>query len=359
MLLRVFAAGGVVVTALAACATAQPASHPAPPPAGAAISAFGVAEVRNGHAVLYAVAGSRWTTVPLPHLPAAGASVAGHGASIYAAQAGTGGVTLDSTHDGGRSWQQRRVATTQDVAAVSLALSADGSKLAMLLDRSTSAGVAGPANVLVGPATAGALAVHPAPAAGRVAWWHGRLALSGGVLSSRLYLGDATASSWQPVPVSGQGLAPLRSVDPTTPSIGTPATLPDGALLVPVTSHAGPPSVDLLATANGRAFRSLGRVPLAGELGGGTSPPVSVVPGADTVVSDPNTLRFTVVSSSGRRSFIPTGLPAPPSTLSFATPQLGLAEVDTASCAHGKTGCTVGTDVFATSDGGATWQSAP
>jgi hypothetical protein len=359
MSLRVFAAAGVVVTALAGCAAAQPSSHPAPPPVGAAIRAAGVAGVRNGHAVVYAVVGSRWATVPLPHQPAAGASVTGHGASIYAAQVDAGGVTLDSTHDGGRSWQQRQVATTPDVAGVSLALSADGSKLAMLLDRSTSAGVAGQASVLVGPATAGALAAHPAPAAGQVAWWHGRLALSGGVLSSRLYLGDATASSWRPVPVSGQGLAPLRNVDPTTPSIGTPATLPDGALLVPVTSHAGPPSVDLLATANGRVFRSLGRVALTGELGGGTSSPVSVVPGADIVVSDPNTLRFTVVSSSGKRTFTPKGLPAPPSTLSFETPQLGLAEVDTASCAQGKTGCTVKTEVYATSDGGGTWQSAP
>jgi hypothetical protein len=356
MLLRSLAAAGVVAT-LAGCASAQPRSHPTPPASGA-ISASGVTSVNNGHAVVYAVAGSRWTAVPLPHLPAAGASVTGHGASIYAAQVGAAGVTLDSTHDGGHSWRQRQVATTTDVAGVQLALSADGSKLAMMLDRSTSTGAVGQANVLVGQAAGGALAAHPAPAAGQVAWWHGRLVLSGGALSSRLYLGDASATAWQPVPVSGR-VAPLRNVDPAAPSIGTAATLPDGALLVPVTNHAGPPSVDLLATTNGRAFRSLGRVPLTGELGGGASPPVSVVPGADTVVSDPNTLRFTVVSSSGKRSFTPYGLPAPPSTLSFATPQLGLAQVDSASCVRDKTGCTVNTDVYATTDGGATWQPAP
>jgi hypothetical protein len=357
MSLRVLAAACVVVTALAGCASAQPRSHPAPP-VGAAISASGVTGVNDGRAVVYAVAGTRWTAVPLPHLPAAGASVTGHGASIYAARVGAGGVTLDSTHDGGHSWQQRQVASTPDVAGVQLALSADGSKLAMMLDRSTSTGVAGQADVLVGQAAGGALAAHPAPAAGQVAWWHGQLALSGGVLSSRLYLGNTTAAAWQPVPVAGP-VAPLRNVDPATPSIGTPATLPNGALLVPVTSHTGTPSVDLLTTTNGRAFQSLGQVPLTGELGGGSSAPVSVVPGADTVVSDPNTLRFTVVSSSGKRSFTPSGLPAPPSTLSFATPQLGLAQVDTASCAQGKSGCTVTTDVYATSDGGATWQPAP
>lgn len=358
MSLRILAAAGVVVTALAGCASGQTGSHPTPPPAAAAISASAVTGVDHGRAVVYALAGSRWTAVPLPHLPAAGASVTGHGSSIYAAQVGAGGVTLDSTHDGGHTWQQRRVAATSDVAGVQLALSADGSKLAMLLDRSTSAGVAGQANVLVGQAPAGALAAHPAPAAGQVAWWNGRLALSGGVLSSRLYLGNATGAAWQPVPVSGH-VAPLRNIDPATPSIGTPATLRSGALLVPVTNHAGTPSVNLLATTNGSAFRSIGRVPLTGELGAGASAPVSVVPGADAVVSDPNTLRFTVVSNSGNRSFTPKGLPAPPSTLSFATPQLGLAQVDTASCAQGKTGCSVGTDVYATSDGGATWQPAP
>lgn len=358
MLLRILAAGGAVVTVLAGCASAQPGSHPPPPPAGAPISASGVTAVSNGRAVVYAVAASRWTAVPLPHLPAAGASVTGHGASIYAAQVGADGVTLDSTHDGGHSWQRRRVAATPDVAAVQLALSADGSKLAMMLDRSTSTGAVGQAELLVGRASGGALATHPAPAAGNVAWWHGQLALSGGVLSSRLYLGDATAAAWQPVPVAGP-VAPLRNLDPATPSIGTPATLSDGALLVPVTSHAGTPSVDLLATTTGRAFRSLGRVPLTGELGGGSSAPVSVVPGAGVVVSDPNTLRLTVVSGSSKRSFTPRGLPAPPSTLSFATPQLGLAQVDTAGCANGKTGCSVGTSIYATNDGGATWQPAP
>jgi len=339
MSLRIGAAATVVVaTTLAGCASARPGSHPAPP-AGAAINASGVTSVYNGHAVVYAVAGSRWTAVPLPHLPAAGASVTGHGESIYAARVGAAGVTLDSTHDGGHSWHQRQLATTPDVAGVQLALSADGAKLAVMVDRSTSTGAVGQANVLVGQASGGALAAHPAPAAGQVAWWRGRLALSGGALSSRLYLGDASATAWQPVPVSGP-VAPLRNVDPATPSVGTP-------------------SVDLMATTNGRAFRSLGQVPLTGELGGGANAPVSVLPGAATVVSDPNTLRFTVVSNSGRRSFTPKGLPAPPSALSFATPQLGLAQVDSASCAQAKTGCTVNTDVYATSDGGATWQPAP
>jgi hypothetical protein len=358
MSLKILALGGVVVTTLVGCAAGRPGSDQTPLPAGTAISASGVTGLHNGRPVVYAVAGSRWTMVPLPHLPAAGASVTGHGASIYAALVGAGGVTLDSTHDGGHSWQQRRVATTTDVAGVQLALNADGSKLAMMLDRSTSTGAVGQASVLVGQASGGALTAHPAPAAGQVAWWDGRLAVSGGALSSRLYLGDTTGTAWHAVPVSGQ-VAPLRNIDPATPSIGAPATLPDGALLVPVTNHAGTPSVDLLATTNGSAFRSLGRVPLTGELGAGTSAPVSVVPGADSVVSDPNTLRFTVVGSSGKRSFTPEGLPAPPSTLSFATPQLGLAQVDTAGCSQGKAGCTVGTDVYATSDGGATWQPAP
>lgn len=353
-------AAGAVVAALAGCATAKPGPHATPPPAGSAISASGITGTNHGHAVVYALAGSRWTAVPLPHAPAAGASVVGHGANIYAAHVSEDGVHLDSTHDGGRSWQQRLVATTQDVSAVQLSLNADGSKLAIMVDRSASTGVAGQASVLVGQATSAALAAHPAPVAGQVAWWHGGLALSGGALSSQLYLGASTGAAWRQVPVAGQ-LAPLRNVDPTTPSVGTPTTLPNGALLVPVTRHTGAPAVDLLTTTDGNTFRSLGQVALTGELGAGASAPVSVIPGADTVVSDPNTLRFTTVTSSGKhtRSFTPKGLPAPPSTLSFATPQLGLAQVDIARCSQGKTGCTVDTGVYATSDGGATWHPAP
>ena len=75
MSLRILAIGGVVVTTLVGCAAAQPRSDTAPPPVRTAISASGVTGLHNGRPVVYALAGNRWTLVPLPHLPAAGASV--------------------------------------------------------------------------------------------------------------------------------------------------------------------------------------------------------------------------------------------------------------------------------------------
>jgi hypothetical protein len=70
-------------------------------------------------------------------------------------------------------------------------------------------------------------------------------------------------------------------------------------------------------------------------------------------------VRFTVVKGSTQRSFAPAGLPAPPSTLTFATPSLGLAQVEQAGCSTGKTDCSVRTDVFQTGDGGRSWTLAP
>jgi len=340
--------------AVAGCASAD---HAAPPATGgaAAVASPVITASRDGHTVAYALAATQWTTVALPHRPADGQSVAAHGHDIYAAVRGADGVTLEASHDGGRSWKQRPVAGTADPGTVDLALSADGARLAIVLDHPGAAGAIGQAAVLVGEAKGGAFTSHDAPAGGRVTWWNGRLALSGGALSSRLYVSDAKASAWTPVAVGGP-VAPLRNVDPGVASIGVPIDQPDGSLLVPVTNHAGSPSVDLFTTTDGSTFRKVAGVALSGELGAGTAAPVAELPDGTVLVADPNAVRLHVVRGSAQSSFVPRGLPAPPSTMTFATATMGIARVDTATCASGKTGCTVRSEVYTTTDGGKSWE---
>ncbi|HYU03807.1 MAG TPA: hypothetical protein VEL02_08195 [Jatrophihabitantaceae bacterium] len=339
--------------AVAGCASVD---HAAPPAPGvAAVASPAITASRDGHTVAYALAATKWTTVALPHRPADGQSVAAHGHDIYAAIHGANGITLEASHDGGQSWQRRPVAGTSDPGTVDVALSPDGTRLAIVLDHPGAAGAVGQAAVLLGEAKGGAFTSHDAPAGGRVTWWNGRLALSGGALSSRLYVSDPKAAAWTPVAVGGP-VAPLRNVEPGAASIGAPIRQPDGSLLVPVTNHAGSPSVALFATTDGSTFRKVAAIALSGELGAGTSAPVAELPDGTVFVADPNTARLHVVRGSAQSSFVPRGLPAPPSTMTFATATMGIAQVDTANCASGKTGCTIRSEVYATTDSGKSWE---
>ena len=340
--------------AVAGCASADHAAPPAPGGAASVTSPV-ITGSRDGHTVAYALAATQWTTVALPHRPADGQSVAAHGHDIYAAVREANGVTLEASHDGGQSWQRRPVAGTSDPGTVDLALSPDGTRLAIVLDHPGAAGAVGQAAVLLGEAKGGAFTSHDAPAGGRVTWWNGRLALSGGALSSRLYVSDPKASAWTPVAVGGP-VAPMRNVDPGVASIGAPISQPDGSLIVPVTNHAGSPSVDLFATTDGSTFRKVAAVALSGELGAGTVAPVAELPDGAVLVADPNAMRMHLVRGSAQSSFVPRGLAAPPSTMTFASATMGIAQVDVANCASGKAGCTVRTEVYTTADGGKSWE---
>lgn len=349
-------AAAVTAVVLAGCSSSHPTRSTSTAPGGP-LAVAPVTATHGNQAVVYALAASRWTAVPLPHPPADSDAVASRGSRVYTANVDASGVALDYSNDGGHSWHSRRVAATRDLADVALALSPDGSRLGVVLDRPGSAGAVGGASVLVGATSGGAFTSQDAPSAGQLAWWRNNLVLSGGALSSRLYLGDSTGASWHPVAVGGP-VAPRFNVDPSVPSIGVAQPLPNGNLLVPVTNHAGSPHVDLLATGNGSAFRSLGQVALSGSLGSGTVAAVSALPDGTVMVSDPNTLRFHVVSGGTDHAFAPTGLPAPPSSISFVTATQGLAQVDLAGCSQGKTDCSTEHEVFATTDAGRSWTPA-
>lgn len=308
--------------------------------------------VPNRDAV-YALAGTRWTTIALPHPPADATAVAARGPDVYVATVDRTGIALDSTRNGGQSWQHKHVADADDIAGVDLALSPDGGRLALMLDAPSSAGAVAQATVLVAPRWV----PNEAPAQGQMSWWRDRLVLSGGALSSRFFVGDATGATWTPQPIAGP-VAPATDVSPTVPSFGAAATRPDGGLLVPVTTHGRPSHVDLYDY-DARTAHRITRVALTGNLGAGTTVAVAQRPDGAVVIADAVTPQLHVVHGGTVRSLAARGLPAPPTTLVFVTPTAGLARVDVAGCAHAKRGCTTRPEVFATTDGGTSWAALP
>jgi hypothetical protein len=306
---------------------------------------------------VFALDGTRWTRIALPHPPADATAVAAQGTDIYVGEADPAGVTVESSRDGGTSWHRRHVADATDLAGVDLSLSPNGQRLAIMLDLPSSAGAVAQASVLVTPTAGGPAVPHDAPAQGQLAWWGDRLVLSGGALSSRFFLGDATGATWKPLPVDGP-VAPADDVDPGAPSFGAATTTPDGELLVPLTTHGKAPGVELYG-GRGQTFRRLVRVALSGgDFGAGTAAVVAERPDGSVVIADATTPRLHVVTGSAQRSFLASGLPAAPLSLTFVTPTMGLAQVDVARCTAAKTNCTTQHEVFATADGGATWRAA-
>jgi hypothetical protein len=218
-----------------------------------------------------------------------------------------------------------------------------------MIDAPSSAGAVAQASVLVAPQWV----PNEAPAAGQLSWWRDRLVLSGGALSSRFFVGDATGATWTPQPIAGP-VAPVTNVNPRVPSFGAAATRPDGGLLVPVTTHGHPPRVDLYDYGTATAHRLVG-VALSGNVGAGTTVAVAQRPDGAVVIADAVGSRLHVVEGGTARSVPAKGLPAPPTTLTFVTATAGLARVDVAGCTHAKRGCSTRPEVFATDDGGASW----
>jgi hypothetical protein len=343
------------VALIAGCTSARQHPEPSTPtatpsPTRPAVIATAVT-VPNRNAV-YALNGARWTTIALPHPPADPTAVAAHDQDVYAATVDGTSVALDTSHDAGRSWQHRHITDATDlpeIAGVDLALSPDGRRLALMLDAPSSAGAVAQASVLVAPRWV----PNQAPASGQLSWWRDRLVLSGGALSSRFFVGDATGATWTLQPIAGP-VAPATDVNPRVPSFGAAATRPDGGLLVPVTTHGRPPRVDLYDY-DARTARRVGGVALSGNVGAGTTVAVVQRPDGAVVIADAVSPRLRVVQGGTARSVSAKGLPAPPTTLMFVTATAGLARVDVAGCTHAKRGCSTRPEVFATGDGGASW----
>jgi len=213
------------------------------------------------------------------------------------------------------------------------------------------------------PATATALVASQAATT-----WQGNRWRAGGPLDSQLQrigvLG--TTESWRAVTVAD---LPRRSheVPTTAATIGAPAVLADGSLLVPVTTHDGVRSRQLLYTSSDgvtftlRSTRTLGTL-LAPGVGVTTA-----AAGAGVVAIDPDSR---IVSTWAPSSSPPgvggtaapstrttSGLPVAPEWMSFSDNVTGQALVEVATCVTAtKVSCDSQSTLVHTSDGGRTWR---
>ena len=299
-------------------------------------------------------AGQSWSSLRLPAPPAAGQSIAVSSNAITAVTVDSNGMAVQRSTDSGHSWQARPVPLSIPTDQAELAVSADGSRVAVLASVQGSANDGNTPELLIGGPT-GALTPRSAPASGSIAWAGNRLLLAGGPLSSRLYASTDNGASWLSQPVGGV-VAPRFNLDPTTPSIGTPLISTDGSVLLPVTRHAGGPSiVQFYRSTAGSAFTPTVQVRLAGQLGAGTTATVSTAGPGRYLVAEPGSTTLHLVTSTGQSVVHPTGLPGPVDSLSFADAEHGLAQVTVRSCTGSKQSCTSKVEVLRSSDGGHSW----
>ncbi|MEO9238064.1 MAG: hypothetical protein ABI418_08225, partial [Jatrophihabitantaceae bacterium] len=299
-------------------------------------------------------AGQSWSMLRLPAAPASGQSIAIAGGAIAALTVDAHGMALQRTADSGRSWQARPVPLSMPTDQADLAVSPDGSRVAVLASVQGSANDGNTPELFTG-STGGALVAQTAPASGSIAWAGNRLLLAGGPLNSRLYSSDDNGASWVSRPVGGV-IAARFNLDPNTPSIGTPLVSSAGSVLLPVTVHAGrSASVQFYRSSNANSFTASVRVPLTSQLGSGAMAVVSMAGPGRYLVAEPGSTALHLVTDSGQLTITPTGLPGPVDSLSFADAEHGLAQVTVRSCNGSKQSCASTVEVLRTSDGGHSW----
>lgn len=179
--------------------------------------------------------------------------------------------------------------------------------------------------------------------------WHGASWTAGGPQSSQLRA-DGT-----PVRVTGVPLK-LSEVSADAPTVGTPATLRDGSLMVPVTTHGRHAATRIYTTTDGTHFSLRSSVALRDSYPAGTAPATAVradgsvtvldARGRQTISWSPATERVSTVGT--------TGLPAAAQSLRFTGAASGRAVVETGACVT-KTGCTPQSVTYLTKDAGRSW----
>lgn len=180
--------------------------------------------------------------------------------------------------------------------------------------------------------------------------WHGATWRAGGPLSSQLRRGDA------PVRITGLPLR-LSNVPTDAATVGDPAVLADGSLMVPVTVRTGTRAATrIYTTTDGTHFRLRTTVQLRGSYGSGVAPATAIQAGGSVAVLDTAGSRTVTWSpQSGKVSRMTTrGLPGAPQSVRFTGAESGRAVVEATHCSS-KTNCAPNPTTYLTSDGGRSW----
>lgn len=289
--------------------------------------------------------GASWQKLEVPGTLASGHSVDINGATIVAATIDSGELVYQRSGDDGKTWTSQRLATLVDSTEADVAVSADGSTLALANQHAHSANFSGSMVLYVGP-VGHDLVARDAPLDGTPVWVGTHLVISGGPLASDLIRSDDEGKTWTQSTVAGVKAPMSSQVASGTPSIGTAVASATGAI-VPVTIHRGSsPSLSLLATTDGRTFNSVGEIPLSGDVAAGVTA-IGSTAGPDAYVfADPTSTDLFWVNGSNVTTVPTTGLPGAPESITFSDTSDGLASVPSPSS---------GELLFRTSDAGRTW----
>ncbi len=194
--------------------------------------------------------------------------------------------------------------------------------------------------------------------------WHGALWQAGGPLDSQLQRTTASTGStagsqpqrWSPVRV---GALPVRTHDvaPSAAVVGRPVVLADGALLVPVTEHAGARATQTMyTTTDGTHFTRRAGLALSGTPAPGVAPATTALSGNRVLVVDPNARAATVWGAGHSSRFSVRGLPAGTQAVRTAGSDRSLTALAQPATCRSKATCTEQPVVYRTADGGRTWQ---
>ena len=314
--------------------------------------------VSNGVQLISTDAGSTWSPVTIPGTLIAGRTVAIRGATIAAITLDTAGVlTYQRSQDSGKTWASQALPVAQQTGEAGIAVSEDGSTVAVAAVLPHSSGVRGVPVLFVGPS--GQDLVEAArPPGGSLSWIGHHLVAIADPASSALFVSDDNGATWRPSTVKQITAAAGSEVAADAPSIGTPIDTA-GRAVVPVTVHHGAAaSLDLLATTDAATFTPLGSIPLVGEAGSGVTAVGTNAGPTTTIVADPTSTTLITIVGNQVSTLATTGLPGPVDSLTFSDATHGLATATVTTCPNGKDGCTTSLAMFRSTDGGITWTAA-
>lgn len=294
--------------------------------------------------------GQSWKRVPVPD-PGDGARSAALTDSSHAWVAGIrdSQVRIHSTIDQGKAWRTATLATTSEPGSV--ALSVEGSLGGLLVEHATSSNFS--SGDFFSSTDGRGWQRHDAPSGGVFALASpGTVLLAGGPAQDQLWRSADLGGTWTRVTIDGLSAG--------TFTLGTPLMSDASNGVLPVTVNDDPDSTlaFYVTRDGGKTWRRSGSVKVNAATAPGASVPATVSQDGSTwLAAAPSGGRFYVSHDSGGNFEVksPNGLPTGIIAISFTDATNGWAQTESGMCNADKSQCSSASSLFATTDGGQTW----